>query len=96
MDILKDSGLLNSRPVYLPMDPNTSLTSEGSPLEDPAPYRRLVGKLIYLTVTRLDITYTVHLLSQFMQCPTQAHYNAALRVLRYIKQALGQGILLSS
>jgi len=55
-----------------------------------------VGQLIYLTVTRLDITYTVHVLSQFMQCPTQAHYTTALRVLRYLKHAPGQGILLSS
>jgi len=96
MDLLKDSSMHNSRPVYLPMDPNTSLTQDGSLLPDPASYRRLVGKLIYLTVTRPDITYTVHLLSQFMQSPTQQHYHIALRVLRYLKQAPGQGLLLSS
>ena len=63
MDLLKGTGMLNSKPIYLPMDPNSSLTQEGSLLQDPAPYGRLVGKLIYLTVTRPDITYTVHLLS---------------------------------
>ena len=95
MNLLKDSGMHNFRPVYLPMDPLTSLTQDGSLLPDPAPYRRLVGKLIYLTVTRPDITYTVHLLSQFSQFPTQEHYYIALRVLRCLKQA-GQGILLSA
>ena len=63
MDLLKDIGMLNSKPVYLPMDPNGSFTQEGSTLLEPAPHRRLVGKLIYFTMTRPDITYTAHLLS---------------------------------
>jgi hypothetical protein len=54
----------------------------------------LVGRLIYLTITRPDLCYSVHVLAQFMQAPRQAHYNVALRVLRYLKGNPGQGLLL--
>ena len=57
-------------------------------------YRRLVGRLIYLAVTRPDLAYSVHILSQFMQAPRLEHWEAALRVVRYLKGAPGQGILL--
>ncbi|XP_074287880.1 secreted RxLR effector protein 161-like [Silene latifolia] len=62
-------------------------------LEDGAKYRRLVGKLIYLTLTRLDISYSVHILSQFMQKPTTTQWEAALRVVRYLKGHPGQGVV---
>ena len=55
-----------------------------------------MGKWIYLTLTRPDITYTAQILNQFMQTPTLAHFQGALRVLRYLKQIVGQGALLSS
>ena len=87
----------NAKPVYLPMDPNVSLSHEdGELLSAPNKYRRLVDKLIYLTITRPDITYTVQVLSQFMQAPTTTHYTDAFRVLRYLKNYPGQGVLLSA
>ncbi|GJU06584.1 ribonuclease H-like domain-containing protein [Tanacetum coccineum] len=55
-------------------------------------YQKLVGKLIYLTHTRLDISYAVHVLSQFMHAPLHSHLKLAFRVLRYLKTALGKGI----
>ncbi|XP_057547359.1 uncharacterized mitochondrial protein AtMg00240-like [Amaranthus tricolor] len=71
-------------------------TSKGATLEtdedlDPT---KLVGKLIYLSITRPDIAFTVHFLSKFMHKPTATHYQAALRVLRYLKGSSSQGILL--
>jgi len=73
LDLLRDIGTLATKPVYLPMDPNAKLVLEGPLLSNPTSYRRLIGKLIYLIVARLDITYSVQLLSQFMQSPTVDH-----------------------
>ena len=53
----------------------------------------LVGKLIYLTITRPDISFAVGIVSQFMQAPHVDHWNVVLRILSYIKKTLGQGML---
>ncbi|KAK3009464.1 hypothetical protein RJ639_013410 [Escallonia herrerae] len=63
-------------------------------LSESGPYRRLIGRLGYLTITRPDICYAVHVLSQFMQSPRSQHWDAALLVLRYLKAAPGQGLFL--
>lgn len=57
-------------------------------------YRKLVGRLIYLTITRPKLTYSVHILSQFMQEPHRGHWDAIMLVLRYLKSAPGQGIII--
>ncbi|KAK3035781.1 hypothetical protein RJ639_033510 [Escallonia herrerae] len=95
LDILSESGLSASKPAAFPMEQNHDLAFAGSPLlSDPGPYRRLIGRLVYLTITRPDICYAVHVLSQFMQSPRSQHWDAALRVLRYLKAAPGQGLFL--
>lgn len=97
LGILSDLGTLASKPMKIPMDQNVKLSKEdGTPLPDPSSYRRLIGRLMYLTITRLDISYTVQTLNQFMNCPTTAYLAAAYKVLRYIKSAPGQGIFLST
>ncbi|XP_019229179.1 PREDICTED: uncharacterized protein LOC109210250 [Nicotiana attenuata] len=58
--------------------------------------QRLLGKLLYLTVTRPDIAYSVQTLSQFMQNLKRSHLEVAQRVVRYVKNQTGQGIPLSS
>ena len=78
-----------AKPVYLPMDPNVHNTQQGHLMFEPDKYRRLVGTLLCLTLTTPDVTYTVRVLSQFMKTPTQAHFQAALKVLRYLKQSPG-------
>lgn len=52
--------------------------------------------MIYLTITRPDNSYSVHILSQFLASPRDCHLQAAYKVVRYLKSTLGQGILLSS
>ena len=64
-------------------------------LNDPGPYQRLVGRLLYLTVTRADISFAIQNLSQFMHSPKQSHVEAATRVVKYIKQSPRMGILMS-
>jgi hypothetical protein len=65
-------------------------------LSDPTLYRQLVGGLIYLTITRLDISYAVHVVSQFMTSPRTVHFAAVLRILRYVRSTMHQGLLMSS
>ncbi|KAF7840374.1 retrovirus-related Pol polyprotein from transposon TNT 1-94 [Senna tora] len=86
LDIITETGLLGSRPADTPLEENHRLAMSTSVLlADPEPYRRLVGRLIYLCFTRPDLSYSVHILSQFMQHPRQEHWDAALRVVRYLK-----------
>ncbi|GJX67692.1 retrovirus-related pol polyprotein from transposon TNT 1-94 [Tanacetum coccineum] len=96
-ELLKEGGVLNNKPYKLPMDHNLKLQADaGTPLLDPEVYRRSIGQLIYLTVTRPDICYTVQLLSQFMQSPTSVHMQAVKHLLRYLLNSPGQGILLAN
>ena len=99
LNILSDSGMLDSRPTSTPMDYSTRLHATlGAPLSDSSSssYRRLVGRLIYLTYTRPDIAHVVQQLSQYMANPTTAHSQVAFRVLRYLKGTPGSGIFFSA
>ena len=97
LDILKDVGLLAGQVSHFLMEQQLRLSStDGDLLSNPLSYRRLVGRLIYLTVTRPDIVFAVHVLSRFMHEPRTTHMDAAIRVLRYLKGSPGKGILLSS
>ncbi|RVW30600.1 Retrovirus-related Pol polyprotein from transposon RE1 [Vitis vinifera] len=68
---------------------------QGEPLGDLGRYRRLVGKLNYLTITRAYISFPVSVVSQFLQSPCDSHWDAVIRILRYIKSTPGQGNLIS-
>jgi len=93
VDLLEDSGLLNSKPVNTASDPSIKLHNDGLDLYPDIPaYRRLIGRLLYLNTTKPDITFITQQLSQFLSNPTQTHYNAAIRVLRYLKGSPGHGI----
>ena len=95
-DLLQEYNLKGCRALKLPMDTHEKLTATtGEPLHDPEAYQRLIGKLIYLTITRPDIAFAVHVLSKFMHKPTSSHYQAGIRVLRYLAYCPHQGILLS-
>ncbi|XP_074271100.1 uncharacterized protein LOC141595025 [Silene latifolia] len=97
LNILKETGLMGSKPSPVPMEPNHRLAlSKAELMADPQPYRRLVGRLVYLTITRPELTYSVHILAQFMHAPTSEHWQAAQNVVRYLKNSPGQGILLHS
>ncbi|XP_019170444.1 PREDICTED: uncharacterized protein LOC109166015 [Ipomoea nil] len=93
LELLEEAGFIDSKPVYSSTVPSHKLSKdEGDLLDDNAQYRRLVGKLLYLTITRPDISFATQQLSQFLDKPTHLHLQATHRVLRYIKSAPGQGL----
>ena len=97
LNLLEDSGLLGCKPSSIPMDHSLHLTKDlGTALPQPKVYRELIGRLLYLTITRPDITFAIHQLSQFLSAPTDVHLQAAHKVLRYIKTNHGQGLMYSS
>jgi len=80
------SVVFGSKPVESPIERNHKLApTSGKCSHDPTHYRRLVGRLIYLTITRPELSYAVHILSHFMHDPKEDHMEAARRVLRYLK-----------
>ncbi|GJY14422.1 integrase [Tanacetum coccineum] len=77
-----------------PMEPNLKLRkNEGTLLKDVKKYRQLVGSLIYLTITRLELSYCVGKVSEFMQCPRTSLLEAAKMILQYVKGYLDYGLL---
>ncbi|XP_013617491.1 PREDICTED: uncharacterized mitochondrial protein AtMg00810-like [Brassica oleracea var. oleracea] len=99
LDIVSEVGMLASKPVSNPMEVNHKLlqvdSKSTSPFcKEPVKFWRLVGRLVYLTITRPDLSYSVHVLSQVMHKAREEHWDAAIRVIKYVKGSPGQGILL--
>lgn len=78
------------------MEQNLKLSdNQGELLNDPSSYRRLIGRLIYITITILDIMYYGNILSQFMHALRKPHWDFALRIVRCLKNSPGTGLLFS-
>nr|GEX60055.1 ribonuclease H-like domain, reverse transcriptase, RNA-dependent DNA polymerase [Tanacetum cinerariifolium] len=91
--ILKEAGMIDCYKTWIPMDPGTRLTkiTEGT-MVNSTEYRSLIGCLRYLLHTRPDLSYSVGLLSRFMQEPREQHMKAIRQVLRYVKGTKDYGI----
>lgn len=77
LQLLEDSVFLACKPASVPMIPNLKLNSvDRNLLENPLVYRRLIGRLLYLTISRPNISFVVHKLSQFVAQPRQPHLDA--------------------
>ncbi|XP_028107693.1 uncharacterized protein LOC114306626 [Camellia sinensis] len=92
-DLLAHAGLIDCKTTSTPVDPQTRLTPlVDHLLSDDTLYCQLVGSLVYLMVTHPDITYVVHIVSQFMADPRSPHYDALVRILRYLKGTMFHGL----
>uniref|UniRef100_A0A2N9FMT7 Reverse transcriptase Ty1/copia-type domain-containing protein n=1 Tax=Fagus sylvatica TaxID=28930 RepID=A0A2N9FMT7_FAGSY len=96
-NLISRVGITDSKIVDTPIEYNNRLnTHDREPLLDATLYRQLVESLVYLTVTRPDISYAVHIISQFMAAPRSFHNAVVLRILRYLKDSLFHGLHFSS
>ncbi|KAJ7541297.1 hypothetical protein O6H91_10G052900 [Diphasiastrum complanatum] len=92
-DLLYKFNMQDCKSLSTPMEANTKLSAfDEAKKVDAYLYRQLVGSLIYLTHTRPDIPYVVGMVSQFMQEPSQTHWKAAKRILRYVRGMLNFGL----
>ncbi|XP_016165054.1 uncharacterized protein LOC107607639 [Arachis ipaensis] len=89
-DLFVRAKITDSHTESTPLEPNVRFTLiDGTILDNPTLYRQLVGGLVYLTVTRLDVAYPIHVLSQSLSAPCTTHYAAVLHILCYIKASSG-------
>ena len=81
LDLLSEIRKLGVKPCSSLMVPNVHLSKEGKTFEDPKRYKILIGKLNYLTFTRLEIVHSVSVVSQYMSSPTIDHWAAVELIL---------------
>ncbi|CAL2236843.1 unnamed protein product [Prunus armeniaca] len=93
-DLLQKFGMLECKPISNADGAHVKICAyEGKDLEDATMYRKLVGSLIYLTLTRPDISYAVGVMSRYMQNPKKSHLDIVHRILRYVKSTIDYGLL---
>ncbi|KAL0746003.1 hypothetical protein Bca101_101497 [Brassica carinata] len=97
LDLLKGAGAYGGKTARMPMEDGYKVPREGEiedskPFHDPKLYRKLVGKLIYLTITRPDICFAVNQVSQHMQLPKEHHWRMVERLLMYLNGSPDQGV----
>jgi len=97
INTVTDVCLLACKHALTPNNSHEKLSSIGNvPFKYVQAYKRLIGRLLYLTNIRPDITFFVQQLSQFLVKPTIAHYTATIRILIYIKGSPSIGLFFSS
>ena len=85
-EMLSKFGMENSNPTKTLMVPGCKLTKdEGGTKVDSTQYKQIIGSLMYLIVSKLDLMYVMSLVSRYMERPTQLHMMAVKRILRYLK-----------
>ena len=93
VEILKRFDMLECKAMATPMDTNLKLLAdESSELMDVTQYRPIIGSLMYLTNTRLDICFSMNTLSQYLFQPRRVHVIAAKNVMRYLKGTIYFGL----
>ena len=94
LDLFEEAGLLGCKPATTSMEANVDLWFDNSDaLDGLERYKKLIEKLIYLTVTRPNITFVIGVLSRFMLKPRETYWLAAIRVLAYINSCPKKGLV---
>ena len=94
LDLLGETGLLGCKAAETPIEPNLKLqAAKPEEVINKDQFQRLVGRLIYLSHTRPDIAFAVSMVSQFMHSPGPEYFDAAYRILKYLKGTPKKGLL---
>jgi histone deacetylase 1/2 len=95
LDLLHRVNMENCKSTSTPLSTSESLSRVSGTMlgsEDSFRYRSVVGGLQYLTLTRPDISFAVNKVCQFLSQPTDVHWEAVKRILRYVKGTLQTGL----
>nr|KYP54960.1 hypothetical protein KK1_001161 [Cajanus cajan] len=81
------------KPIATPLIVNEKLSkNDGKNIADASVYRSIIGSLLYFLATILDLMFATSLFSRFMHSPSQVHFDATKRVLRYIRATIDYGL----
>ncbi|GJT18905.1 putative RNA-directed DNA polymerase [Tanacetum coccineum] len=95
LELLQSAGLSNCNLVSSPMVTSSSLSLDDSTaFSNPVKYRQVVGSLQYVTLSRPDIAFAVNKVCQYMHAPTENHWSAVKRILRYLHGTVEHGMLI--
>lgn len=93
IDILEDMKMMDCKCTSTPLPAGLKLAATGTSEQvDHQLYRRVVGRLIYLNLSRPDIAFATQQLSQFLSHPTSSHWKAVQHLLRYLKGTMNFGL----
>ncbi|KAK6148264.1 hypothetical protein DH2020_019176 [Rehmannia glutinosa] len=96
LDILKDVGMMDCKPVSTPFPQKSRFTRRArKPLDKPRCLSKTHWRVALLKSQRTDVTYCVQQLSQFINNPYSSHWDAAVHVLRYLKGCPSKGLFYS-
>ena len=93
LNMLYKFGLMDYRSVSTPLDRKLKLRPDSGATCNATRFRQIIESLIYLTITRTDLSYPVGAISQFMERPTVEHLHCAHRILRYVSGSKDRGLL---
>lgn len=92
-ELLDKYAMSDAKAMTTPMasSPNIKLVDGSQPIDETR-YRQAIGSLQYLSLTRPDISFSVNKLAQYMHSPTELHWAALKRLLRYLKGTINHGL----
>lgn len=94
--ILEKAGMLECNPTTYPIDPKVLITSdEKGEIMDATMFKSMVGGLRYLLHIRTNISFSVRVVSRYMERPTKLHLEAVKRIMRYVKGTIHFGLVYS-
>nr|CAN83877.1 hypothetical protein VITISV_014760 [Vitis vinifera] len=94
LDLLQRASMIDAKPISTPFVVGQHLSVGGTLFSDPTLFRSLAGALQYLTITRPDLSFSVNSICQFIHAPTEDHFHALKRILRYVKGTAHHGLQL--